>query len=133
MCHLIMLVHCINLLFLKNKLDYFSQYSETNQNLYYLIDKLFCRFESKICSKSLVCIGCAEPLSLGKTISVCSECSINVHVSCTKHMPNTCGLPQVLAKHYTDSLKRNKEEDSPKIPLNLDDIINVEGWIKVPT
>lgn len=92
------------------------------------------RFEQKICSKSSTCIVCSEQLSLGRTVSICSECNENVHVHCTKQVPNTCGLPQVLAKHYKDSLKiQNKGEESLKIPLSDRDVINVEGWIKIPT
>lgn len=85
-----------------------------------------------MCSKSSNCMMCSETISLGRTVSVCTECNLNAHVHCTQKVPNTCGLPQVLAKHYTDSLKKSKEE-SPVIPLSDTDVINVEGWIKIPT
>lgn len=83
-------------------------------------------------SKASTCMVCSEAISVGRTVSTCTECNVNVHTHCTKQVPNTCGLPQVLAKHYTDSLKESKEE-SLVIPLKDGDVINVEGWIKVPT
>lgn len=85
-----------------------------------------------MCSKSSTCMLCSEALSIGRTVSICTECNLNVHVYCSKNAPNTCGLPQVLAKHYTDSLKKTKGE-TQIIPLGDGDVINVEGWIKVPT
>ncbi|XP_050504436.1 citron Rho-interacting kinase [Diabrotica virgifera virgifera] len=87
------------------------------------------RFESKFSRSSTKCSGCSEPISLGRTVAVCSECTLHVHMECKSDVQNTCGLPAVYARHYKESLPTNEE----KVELNNSkDDVNVEGWIKVP-
>ncbi|KAG5866592.1 hypothetical protein JTB14_013111 [Gonioctena quinquepunctata] len=89
------------------------------------------RFDSKFCKSSSTCAACSNPISLGRAFLFCSECDIHVHANCKNSLPNTCGLPQVFAKHYKDSL-RPKTDESPSQPQDKEEVINVEGWVKVP-
>mgnify|MGYP005983600945 len=64
---------------------------------------------------------------LGRDVSICTECSMTVHISCAELVKSTCGLPQAYAKHFKDSLTRlNSSENG-----DLDESVCVEGWIKV--
>ncbi|CAH1979493.1 unnamed protein product [Acanthoscelides obtectus] len=89
------------------------------------------RYESKICTKSSTkCAGCSETISLGRSVMICSECQVQCHSYCSKKVPNTCGLPQMFAKHYRDSLEKKKKENVIATSVG-DDKIHVKGWIKV--
>nr|CAI5863093.1 unnamed protein product [Callosobruchus analis] len=90
------------------------------------------RYESKICTKSSTkCAGCSETISLGRSILICSECQVQCHSYCSKKVPNTCGLPHMFAKHYRDSLEKNKKEKTAVMQPGGDDTIHVKGWIKI--
>ncbi|KAJ8966919.1 hypothetical protein NQ314_003226 [Rhamnusium bicolor] len=87
-------------------------------------------YDSKLCTKaSTKCAGCSNLISLGRSMNVCKECSLVTHPHCS--VPNTCGLPQIFAKHYKDSLEPKGEE--ALIANTKDDTINIEGWIKGST
>ncbi|XP_022914503.2 citron Rho-interacting kinase [Onthophagus taurus] len=97
------------------------------------------RFESKLCTKSIVCGQCGDSVQIGRGSSVCRECLIQVHSGCAKNVPRTCGLPQGFAKHYSDSLSRlktKKEFDGNNEQIEDEDdgnvVFDVEGYVKVP-
>ncbi|CAG9853757.1 unnamed protein product [Phyllotreta striolata] len=87
------------------------------------------RFESKISYSSTKCAGCSEAVSLGRIVAICTECNVYTHVDCKNRMPNTCGLPEVYAKHFMDN---SKQDDVRSITnQSNDENVNIQGWIKV--
>lgn len=91
------------------------------------------RFEHKLCTTQAKCANCSNQLLIGRNINVCKECNVAVHTNCTNSMPHTCGLPKALAKHFKDSLTKldqNEKEKGKK--ENVDQVVNVESWIKLP-
>lgn len=81
--------------------------------------------------KNAKCEACSGTMSIGRSMLLCSECSISAHTYCAKKVPNTCGLPKMFAKHYMDSLEPKKEDNLAEA-AKVDEVVNVEGWIKIP-
>uniref|UniRef100_A0A0N5B9N2 Phorbol-ester/DAG-type domain-containing protein n=1 Tax=Strongyloides papillosus TaxID=174720 RepID=A0A0N5B9N2_STREA len=57
--------------------------------------------------KQVKCDHCGDGLSRLRYANRCTECGVNVHVKCTRRMPNTCGLPTDCAKFYMDTKSGN--------------------------
>uniref|UniRef100_A0A0K0E9P3 Non-specific serine/threonine protein kinase n=1 Tax=Strongyloides stercoralis TaxID=6248 RepID=A0A0K0E9P3_STRER len=53
--------------------------------------------------KQTKCDHCGEGLSRLRYANRCTECGDNVHVKCSRKMPNTCGLPSDCARFYMDA------------------------------
>nr|XP_023022952.1 citron Rho-interacting kinase [Leptinotarsa decemlineata] len=88
------------------------------------------RFDTKYCKSSTICAACSQQVSLGRSFIACSDCNVQAHTNCKRLIPNTCGLPKVFAKHYKDSLKPKTEENHVQTP-NKEEVVNVEGWVKI--
>ncbi|CAH1118647.1 unnamed protein product [Phaedon cochleariae] len=90
------------------------------------------RFVQKYGVLSTTCVACSRPMSgVSRPVAACVECNVQCHVGCKKDVPNTCGLPQVFAQHYVDSLQPAKSGKTTE-PLDKEEVVNVEGWIKIP-
>lgn len=94
--------------------------------------RFLCRFEAKICARSSKCFECNQSLIIGKSIQACKECGITVHNSCAKSTPHSCGLPKELVKHYTESVKKLKEDEVKQRVDDKYDEIYLESWVKIP-
>lgn len=79
------------------------------------------------------CDQCGNQVLLGRHMSVCRECNVSVHTTCVGSVPRTCGLPSAFVKHYKDSLtKLNKENCEGQDKNEEKNVVNVEGWVKIP-
>ncbi|KAI6181444.1 hypothetical protein M3Y98_00830100 [Aphelenchoides besseyi] len=59
--------------------------------------------------KSAVCSFCSEHLSALATAVQCRDCRFFAHISCSKRMGKTCGLPALYADYYVNAINQEAQ------------------------
>ncbi|KAI6234693.1 Citron Rho-interacting kinase [Aphelenchoides fujianensis] len=57
-------------------------------------------------NKTAACSFCSEPLSAVSFAAQCKDCRLFAHLSCSRRMGKTCGLPADFAQMYVDAINQ---------------------------